>query len=97
MPRRVDCKWSSYLGSSSDGGIIERWSRSIVIVKPVVNFNVNRSVNGHLGSSSDGRILECGSRFTSFTINASIKIKVHHRLNYDYGSQPAFYNLAIRI
>ena len=29
-------------------------------------------VNGHLGSSSDGRILECGSRFTTFTMNASI-------------------------
>ena len=41
-------------------------------------------VNGHLGSSSDGRILECGSRSTAFTIKASIEIKVHHRLNYDY-------------
>ena len=29
-------------------------------------------VNGHLGSSSDGRILGCGSRFTLFTMNASI-------------------------
>lgn len=54
-------------------------------------------VNGHLGSSSDGRILECGSRSTQFTIDASIKIKVHYRLNHDYGSWPAFYASAIII
>ena len=53
-------------------------------------------VNGHLGSSSDGRILGCGSRSTQFAIDASIKIKVHHRLSYDYGSWPAFYNSATR-
>ena len=96
----LDCKWSSFFASNSDGWIVECRSRSKVIVKPVMNFNVDIEafiVNVvNLDPHSKIRPSELEPRWP-FTINASININVHHRSNYDYGSWPTFYDSAIRI
>ena len=51
-----------YLGSFPAGQVLGCESRSTVIVKAVVNFNVKKIWSSYVASSSEGRVVECRSR-----------------------------------